>query len=314
MRILIASPIFRDSIEKLEQEHDVVCAFNKNTDELKELIKDREVLIFRSGVDINAEVMAKAPDLKLLIRGGSGIDNLDLDYTHKRGLELIRIPGPGARAVAEMSFALILGLARNILVADGLLRMGKWAKHELTGHLLAGKVLGIVGAGNIGSQVGQLGAAWGMEVLGCVDPSLNIELGLHENGIRMTMFDEVLAKADFLSIHVPLTKETRNLINEDALALMKQGSFLVNLARGGVVDEMALYKELINGRLSGAALDVHEQEGDGKISPLAELPNVILTPHIGASTIDSQRVIGETIIESISTFSKEINTAKVAVA
>ena len=303
MKILFASSIFPGAIEKIKEEHEVICAFNAKEEELKKQIKDCEVLVFRSGVQISAEVMECAPTLKLLIRAGSGIDNVDVGYVRRKGLRLVRIPGPGAKAVAEMSFALLLALARNVLEADRLTRQGIWAKHELTGFLITGKTLGIIGAGNIGSRVGQLGVAWGLEVIGCVEfPNPAVASKLWEKGIRLADIDEVLAKADFVSIHVPLKDSSRNLINAEAFAKMKPGAFLVNLARGGVVDESALYKALKEGRLLGAALDVHATEGNGTISPLAEFNNVILTPHIGAGTFDSQREIGDIVIETLNSY------------
>lgn len=299
LRILIASSIYADTIEQLRTQHDVKCAFNAKEDALQHLIHDREVLIFRSGVNISATVMACAPDLKLLIRAGSGTDNLDLAYVREHNIELIRVPEPGAKAVAEMSFAFMLALARNLLEADRLTRQGRWAKQQFSnGVALGGKTLGIVGAGNIGARVGEMGVAWGMQVLGCVEhPSPQVAAKLSAKGIRLTSFDEIVTKADFLSLHVPLKDTTRNLVDDDVLARMKPGAYLINLARGGVVDEQALYDALVEGRLRGAALDVHREEGDGKVSILAELPNVILTPHIGAGTIDSQREIGERVLE-----------------
>ena len=303
MKILIASSIYPEAIKKLGEHHEVICAFNAAETELKSRIKDCDVLVFRSGVSITAEVMAAAPDLKLLVRAGAGLDNLDVEYVRKRGLELDRVPEPGAQAVAELTFALMLALARQVLVADRLLRQGRWAKYELTGYLLTGKTLGIIGAGNIGSRVGKLGAAWGMEVVGCIEyPSPSEAAKLREQGIRLTDCLEVLTKADFVSIHVPLQESTRNLIDARALARIKPGAFLTNLARGGIVDEQALYHALTQGGLAGAALDVHKEEGEGIISPLAQLPNVILTPHIGAMTIDSQREIGRRVIEIVHSF------------
>jgi D-3-phosphoglycerate dehydrogenase len=307
MKILIASKIDPTSIEKLEENHEVICAFGADQEVLKSLIKDRDILVFRSGVKISAEVMAAAPDLKLLLRAGSGVDNLDMEYVNQRGLRLVRIPGPGAKAVAEMTFALMLALARNLLEADRLTRQGHWAKNELYGHLLTGKVLGVLGAGNIGSVVGHLGAAWGMKVLACVEhPSSDRAEQFERAGIELTSCEELLSRADFVSVHVPLKDSNRNLINDEMLAYMKPGAFLVNIARGGIVDEDALYRALIEGRLSGAALDVHKAEGEGKVSPLAELKNVILTPHIGANTVDSQREIGEIIVDSVEAFKKEM--------
>jgi phosphoglycerate dehydrogenase-like enzyme len=259
--------------------------------------------------------MACAPDLKLLLRAGSGFDNIDVDYVNKRGLHLVRIPGPGAKAVAEMSFTFMLALARNLLEADHLTRQGRWAKQQLTGELLTGKRLGIVGAGNIGTQVGKLGVAWGMEVIGCVEPATPEEAArLKAEGIRMTDIEEVLSTSDFITLHVPLNEFTHNLINAQELAMVKPGAYLINLARGGVVNEQALHAALSEGRLAGAGVDVHENEGEGKVSPLAELPNVILTPHIGAGTIDSQREIGDIVINTIRDFEAELANELTAVS
>jgi phosphoglycerate dehydrogenase-like enzyme len=231
------------------------------------------------------------------------MDNIDLPAVERRAIHFERIPGPGARAVAEMAFALLLALARNLLPADRLLRQGRFAKAEMTGYLLHEKTLGVVGAGNIGGQVGQMGAAWGMRVLGCTENGAEAGLArLAALDIQRTSLGELLRRSDFVSVHVPLQPSTRNLIDADALARMKRGAYLVNLARGGVVDERALHAALVSGHLAGAALDVHEREGDGARSPLAGLENVVLTPHIGASTHDSQRRIGEQIVRAIESF------------
>ncbi|HEY3474700.1 MAG TPA: hydroxyacid dehydrogenase [Anaerolineales bacterium] len=306
MKILIASKIYQAAIDKLKENHEVVCAFGADQETLKSAIQDCDVLIFRSGVTISADVMAASPSLKLLIRGGSGVDNLDMDYVNQRGIRLIRIPGPGAKAVAEMSFALMLALARKVLEADRLTRQGHWAKSEMTGYLLTGKVLGVIGAGNIGSLVAHMGSVWGMKVLACVEhPSGERKEEFERAGVQLTTCEQLLAESDFVSIHVPLKPETRNFIDAEALALMKPNAYLVNMARGGVVDEAALYQALAEGRLGGAALDVHKAEGEGKISPLAEFKNVILTPHIGASTFDSQKEIGDIILETMDAFMAE---------
>ena len=168
MKLLIASSIDSDAIAHLEKENDVICAFGASEEILKSVILDRDILICRSGVEITADVMRAAPNLKLILRAGSGTDNVDLDYVRENKLDFISIPGPGAKAVAELSFGLMLALARNILLADHKTRQGVWAKHELTGTQLTGKTLGILGAGNIGLRTGRLGVAWGMEVIGCV--------------------------------------------------------------------------------------------------------------------------------------------------
>ena len=303
MKILIASSIHKSAIERLEAEHEVLCAFDAGEEKLRSLIADREVLILRSGVQINAAVLSAAKRLQLILRAGSGVDNIDIDFVKKTDIQLVRIPGPGAKAVAELSFALMLSLARHVLEADRKLREGRWTKHEMTGYLLTGKVLGIVGAGNIGTRTGQLGAAWGMRVLGCVEePTAEKAERLAAKNIHLTHCDDLLAQADFLSIHVPLQPSTRYLIDARALSLMKQSAYLVNMARGGVVEEAALYDALVHNRLRGAALDVHEREGDGKVSPLATLSNVVLTPHIGAGTYDSQAEIGDIVVETVRAF------------
>jgi phosphoglycerate dehydrogenase-like enzyme len=305
VNILCLSPIDQSALERLRRQHEVTVVANGDHGHLHSLVPEREVVIFRSGVNVSADFIDDSPHLKLLIRAGSGLDNVDVERARARAIRLVRIPGPGAQAVAELSFGLMLSVARNVTLADRLLRTGHWPKKELGGPLLQGKTLGIVGAGNIGARVGDLGVAWGMRVLGCVDrPHDAYRKALGKRGIELASIDEVVAAADFLSIHVPLCDATRNLIDAERLARMKPGSILVNTARGGVVDESALRAELLDGsRLRGAALDVHEHEGEGTHSPLADLPNVVLTPHIGAMATDSQREIGERIIRLLDAFS-----------
>ena len=304
MRLLVASPIHEAALAALQAEHDVRLAIGAPEAELAAAAADREAIIFRSGVTIGAEALG-APGLRLLVRAGSGLDNLDLELVKRRGIELHRIPGPGAQAVAELTFGLMLGLARGIVQADRQLRAGPWIKSELVGYNLRGKRLGIVGLGSIGTRVAQLGLAWGMRPLGCVDrPTDERRASFAAQGIDLVDFDQVLTEGDFVSIHVPLGSATRNLFGAAELALMKPGAYLVNIARGGVVDEAALLEALVpRGHLRGAALDVHVAEGEGKVSPLADLPNVILTPHIGAQTIDAQEEIGREIVAIIGRFS-----------
>ena len=307
MRILIASSIDSKAIEKMNLEHDVKCHFNAASTELKSLIADREILIFRSGVEIDAEILSCARNLKLIIRAGCGLDNVDVDFARKQGVELHTIPQPASFAVSEMTFALMLSLARRILEADASRRAGHWLKSQLKGRLLYGKTLGVVGTGNIGSRVGQLGAVWGMNVLGCVEhPSAERAKGLAKKGIELCPFDRVVTEADFVTIHVPKKESTHHLIDAGVLARMKKDSFLVNIARGGIVDEKALYKQLTEGEnLLGAALDVHEAEGEGKLSPFKDLVNVILTPHIGSTTVDTYKDMGGRILKILDAFVAE---------
>jgi D-3-phosphoglycerate dehydrogenase len=307
VRILIASRIDPATVARLEDEHDVVACYDASEQELIAAVSESEVLIFRSGVQITAEVMAASTDLRLLIRGGSGLDNLDLSYATERGLELVRIPEPGAKAVAELAFAFMLALARDLFRADRLTRAGEWPKHQLSGRLLTGKTLGVVGYGNIGSRTGRLGAAWGMKVLGARDPNHQFhEVDVGEDAVELVALDELLIHSDFVSVHVPLMTSTCGLLGVRELGLMKEGSYLVNLSRGGVVDEEALLEALTNpGGLAGAATDVHTAEGPGKISPLVGLDNTIMTPHIGAMALEVQAEIGTRILELVDQYSMQ---------
>jgi phosphoglycerate dehydrogenase-like enzyme len=304
VKILLASPIDPGTVEVLSESHDVVRPAAATPEALREAIADRDAVILRSGVMLSADVLAAAPGLRLLVRGGAGLDNIDLGQARAQGLRVVKIPGMSAPPVAEFTFALLLSLARKVTVADRLLREGRWPKPTLGGPLLHGKTLGIVGAGNIGGLVGQMGAAWGMRAIGCVaNANDTVAQQLLGRGVRLTGYDEVLTTSDFLCLHTPLDESTRHLIGSEALSRMKPGSLLVNVARGGVVDEAALLEALTQGdTVAGAALDVHEIEGEGTRSRFAELDNVVLTPHIGAMAVDSQRLIGERIVELVQAY------------
>jgi phosphoglycerate dehydrogenase-like enzyme len=306
VNILLLSPVEAETVERLRQQHDVREAIGVAPDLLGRLAADREVFVFRSGVDISADLMRKAPRLRFLVRAGSGTDNVDLGHVRSREIAMVRIPSPSAQAVAEFTFALILELARNVSLADRLVRDGRWTKHQLVGRGLTGKTLGILGAGNIGSRVGELGVAWGMEVIGCVErPTPDVTLALADRGITVTDLDGVMRAADFVTVHLPLGRGTRNAIDARALSLMKNGSYLVNVARGGIVDEEALFEALVRrDGLSAAALDVHAEEADGIVPRFAALPNVVLTPHIGAMTLECQREIGARVIDLLAAFER----------
>jgi D-3-phosphoglycerate dehydrogenase len=307
MRILILSSIDKNALRQLSQKHDTVYHINPSPQALLELVRDRQVLIFRSGVDISSEVLGNAPFLKLLIRAGCGLDNIDLDYAQAHDVVIRTIPQPAAFAVAELTFAHLLTLARRTFEANQSMQKGEWKKNDLYGTLLTGKTLGIIGVGNIGTRVGQLGVAWGMRVIGYDIRNSQERIDeLKEFGIELMDFDTVLAEADFLTLHTPLNETSYHLIDAQALAKMKQGAFLLNMARGGVVDEKALYRELTEvKKLAGAGLDVHEKEGAGKFSPFVGMSNVVLSPHIGSTTFDTQRDIGRRIIAILNDFEKK---------
>jgi D-3-phosphoglycerate dehydrogenase / 2-oxoglutarate reductase len=313
VKVLLASPIDPRAVAVLEQRYDVRKAHKPAHAELKDAIADRETVVLRSGVVITADMMESAGDLRLILRAGSGVDNIDLDSARHCEIRVVRIPGMSAPPVAEFTFALMLSTARKVTLADRLLRQGKWPKPQLGGPLLTGKTLGIIGAGNIGSLVGQMGAAWGMSVLGSVAaPDEKVREALRCRGITLADNERVLTESDFLCLHVPLDETTRHMIGRDELSRMRPGSILVDVARGGVVDEAALYDALSSGStLAGAALDVHEVEGEGTVSRLAELDNVVLTPHIGAMALDSQRLIGDRVIQLLDAYQRGCLDAEV---
>jgi phosphoglycerate dehydrogenase-like enzyme len=304
VKILLASPIDPQAIDSLSRTFEVRKPTGPSPSELTAAAAGCDVVVLRSGVMLSADVMSAAPELRLVVRAGSGLDNIDLDYARDHGVRVLRVAGMSGPPVAEFTFALLLSLARNVTLADRLLREGHWPKPKLGGSLMRGKVLGIVGAGNIGGLVGEMGHALGMRVLGCVaNPNETIADSLAGRGIELVAFEEIVERADFMTLHVPLDDKTHHMIDASVLDRMRPGSLLVNVARGGVVDEKALYEALTVGdTVAGAALDVHEVEGEGTVSPLAGLPNVVLTPHIGAMALDSQRLIGERVLELIEAF------------
>lgn len=304
MKILLASPIAEAATQHLGRTHAVHRPAAHESLEHAVARVDPGAVVLRSGAQLTGPVLTQAPGLRLVVRAGSGLDNIDLDSARQAGIRVVRIPGMSAPPVAELTFALLLALARKVTIADGLVRSGHWPKQQLAGPLLRGKVLGVVGAGNIGSLVGEMGRAWGMQVLGCVaNPESAHARQLAQRGITLATFDDVVSEADFLTLHVPLDETTHHMVDAAVMARMRPGSLLVNMARGGVLDEKALYDALVEGtNLVGAALDVHESEGEGTVPLLADLPNVVLTPHIGAMAVDSQRLIGERVVELINAF------------
>lgn len=307
MRILLLSTISPDARATLERHHDVVDAIGADPAHVADVVGGCHVVVLRSGTALDRQAITRADALRLVVRAGSGTDNIDLAALAAHRIPLARIPEPGADAVAEMAVALMLTLQRNVVRADRLLRAGRWAKSELTGTRLAGKTLGIVGAGAIGSRVGVLGTLLGMRAIGCVEhPTPRASHRLARGGIGLVTLDQVLERADVVSVHVPLTPTTRHLLDAVALARMRPGSVLVNLSRGGVVDEHALRDAIVAGHLAGAAVDVHEHEGAAFRSPLADLPNVVLTPHIGAGTREAQQEIGHRIVELVGALAHDV--------
>jgi len=242
--------------------------------------------------------------LRVIGRAGTGLDNVDMESAREASMTLVNTPEALATAVAELTVGLVLCLARSIPLADHSMKEGKWIKKELQGWELRAKTLGLVGFGNIGIEVARIAKCLGMSVLMTKRAPPSEEL-LRRIGVEFVPLDDLLKKSDIVSLHVPFTKETHRMIGERELNLMKYGAFLINTSRGGVVDEDALFRALLSGRLGGAALDVYESEPPTD-PRLIGLPNVVCTPHIGAQTREAQREASIRLAEKIASFfSKE---------
>ena len=254
-------------------------------------------LIVRSATKVTAEMMDKAPELKAIGRAGVGVDNIDIDAATERKIAVFNAPGGNTIAAAELTMALMLTLARRISEADRSMRDGRWDRSAFKGVELKGKTLGLIGAGRIGGEVAKRARAFGMEVL-VSDPYL--DHGRAEDlGVRLVLLEDLIRTADVISCHVPLTAETRGMINAETFAKMKDSVFLINAARGGVIDEAALVDALHEGTIAGAALDVYETEPLPEDSPLRTAPRLVHTPHLGASTKEAQLGVAVEVAEAL---------------
>jgi D-3-phosphoglycerate dehydrogenase len=254
-------------------------------------------LIVRSTTKVHQALLDKAPGLRIVGRAGVGVDNIDLDACTQRGVAVCNAPAGNTVAAAELTLALMLAMVRRIPAAEASVRAGEWARSRFRGAELRGRTLGLIGAGRIGGEVARRCRAFGMRVL-AYDPYLTYERAEELHAERATL-DAAIERADVLSLHVPLTDDTRGLIDAEALGRMKEGAYLVNVARGGVVDEEALAGALFSGRLAGAAVDVFETEPLDSDSPLRDAPNLVLTPHLGASTAEAQELVAGEIAEAV---------------
>jgi D-3-phosphoglycerate dehydrogenase / 2-oxoglutarate reductase len=266
-------------------------------DELRAAIADCEGLIVRSATRVTAELMDAAKNLRVIGRAGVGVDNIDVTAATSRGVVVMNAPDGNTITTAEHTIALLVALARSVPQANSSLKSGKWERKNFVGTELQGKTLGIVGLGRIGKIVASRARALGMRIV-AYDPFIATEQA-RDLEIESASFEEVLARADFLTVHTPLTSDTRGLINAAALAKMKHGARVINCARGGLIEEAALYEAIKSGQIGGAALDVFEQEPPPSDHPLLLLNEVIATPHLGASTTEAQEGVAFTVAEQM---------------
>lgn len=286
MKILVADPVSEQGVALLAQKHTVDVKLKLPVEELIKIIGEYDALVVRSETKVTKVVMEAADNLKVIGRAGVGVDNIDVEAATKKGIIVLNAPEGNTVAATEHTMAMMLALARNVAQAHGSMTEGKWERAKFMGVEMRGKTLGILGLGRIGTGVAKRALAMEMEIV-AYDPFISAD---HAKalGIELAELDEVLKRADFITLHLPFTGETKNLINKDSIATMKDGVRIINCARGGTIDEEALAVALKEGKVAGAAIDVFAKEPLDPANPLIGLPNVILTPHLGASTAEAQ--------------------------
>lgn len=299
-RVLVADSLSKRGIDELGADGslEVTVRTGLSEAELIEAIPDFSALVVRSQTKVTEAVLKAGRRLRVVGRAGVGVDNVNLEAATRRGVIVMNTPGGNTISTAEHAFSLLLAVARKIPQAHGNLRSGKWDRKEFEGTELYDKTLGIIGMGRIGSELSRRAIAFGMRVL-AYDPYLSASRARSLQVELLEELDELLPLADFLTLHTPLTPETHHLLNAARLTKTKRGARLINCARGGLIDETALLESLSNGQLAGAALDVFETEPLPPDSPLRYVPNLILTPHLGASTIEAQESVGIEIAQAI---------------
>ncbi|NBX93620.1 MAG: phosphoglycerate dehydrogenase [Proteobacteria bacterium] len=305
LKVVIADGLAEEGIVALKKLSQITLETHSALDRaaLKEQINNIDILIVRSRTKIDKDLLQHADQLKIVLRAGIGLDNVDVPAATDKGIIVMNAPTGNIVTTAEHALALLFAVTRNIPQADSSLRAGKWEKKLFQGNELRGKTLGLLGLGNIGKVVAS--RAQGIEMKVCAhDPYISAESAAKLN-IELKSFDELLEISDYLSIHVPLTSSTKHLINEKAFKKMKKGAYLINCARGGIVDEKAMLDALDEGILSGAALDVFEQEPLEANSPLLKRNDLVMTPHLGASTDEAQVQVGLESAEQIALYVKE---------
>nr|MBC7245541.1 phosphoglycerate dehydrogenase [Chloroflexota bacterium] len=285
-RILVTEPLAEEGLRLLREQAQVDMKLGLTTSELAQVIAPYEALIVRSNTQITEKVIAAASSLRAIGRAGTGVDNIDLPAATRRGIVVVNAPYGNTVAVAEHTLAMLLSLVRRIPFADAALRQGRWKKECCQGEQVRGKVLGLVGLGRVGTAVARRAMGLEMKVI-AYDPFVTAERAA-QLGVQWVPFDELLRSADFVSLHLPGHEQNRGLISSRELALMKPSAYLINCARGNLVDEQALCQALEEGRLAGAALDVFAQEPVLN-SRLLRSDKVVLTPHVAGSTIEAQR-------------------------
>jgi D-3-phosphoglycerate dehydrogenase / 2-oxoglutarate reductase len=303
MKILICDKTEHEYIEQMRDAGLTVDVQDDITpEELLNVLPAYEGMVVRSRTKVRQPLIDVCPNLKVIVRGGAGLDTIDHEYARSRGITVMNTPLANGLSVAELALGYMFMLARSLYKATATMKAEKWDKKSFTGDEIGGKTLGIIGYGNIGHEVAIRAAALGMNVI-AYDPFVT-----SHNGAKMVTLDELLAEADYITLHLPKTKESANMLGAEQFARMKNGVRVINCARGGIVNEEALYEALTSGKVSGAALDVFAEEPptDWK---LLKLDNVIASPHIGAGTREAQARVGAEVAAKLIDFARKMQTA-----
>jgi D-3-phosphoglycerate dehydrogenase len=303
MKIIVCDPVSPKGIALLQQrsEFNVVVLKQRLPEaELIPLVSDAVALVVRSETKVTRKVIEAAPLLRVVGRAGVGVDNVDVEAATQRGVVVMNTPSGNTISTAELTFSMLMALARNIPQANASMKAGEWNRKAFSGLELYGKTLAILGMGRIGGEVAKRAIAFGMTVV-AYDPYLTLARAKALQ-VEMLELDEIFPRADFITVHMPMTDETKGMINTAAFAKMKNGVRILNCARGGIVNETDLLEAVKSGKVAGAALDVYQTEPLPKDSPLRSLPQIIMTPHLGASTEEAQENVGIEVAEAITDF------------
>jgi D-3-phosphoglycerate dehydrogenase / 2-oxoglutarate reductase len=298
MKILICDKTEKDAIESMRQAGLEVDVRDTITpEELEQVISEYDAMVVRSRTKVRAPLMDKASRLKLIVRGGVGVDNIDADYAQTKGILVMNTPAASSVSVAELAVGMMFALARQIPQATSSMRAGQWEKKKFEGTEITGKTLGIVGIGRIGLEVAKRARALGMNVV-AYDPYVT------DVDLRLLPLDELRQVSAYITFHLPHTDETHHMISTDQFGMMKKGVFIIDCARGGVVDEDALYEAIVSGQVAGAAMDVFEEEPVYG-HRLFSLDQVIGSPHIGAATREAQGRIGAEVADKLIEYARQ---------
>jgi len=303
-KVLICDPTDVNAVAKMQEFDYLEVVHNDQgtpADELLKVVGEYNCLVVRSATKVTKEVIDAGANLKLIVRGGVGLDNIDVPYANEKGIEVRNTPAASSASVAELVVGMMFSLARKIHAADASTKAMKWEKKAFKGTEIANKTLGIVGIGRIGKEVAKRAIGLEMRVI-AYDPYVKAE-SLGVPGVADATFDEVLEKADYITLHVPKTPETTHMFSTEQFKRMKKSAFILNASRGGVIDEPALAQALKDGEIAGAGLDVYEKE-PATDHLFAEFSNVVLTPHVGAQTKEAQARVGFEVVDIVAEFFK----------